>query len=91
MTENPTEETKTIQEIEKPAKKAVARAMKEEAVRKINEIGRNPNNVFRLVRKITIESTDVGGGKCMRGNDGPLYLNGKDIAKLWKAHISNYE
>ena len=61
----------------KAAKKAVARAMKEEAERKINELGRNPNNVFRLVRKIRIESTDVAGGRCMRGNDGTLYLNVK--------------
>ena len=62
--------------------------MKEEALRKINEIGRNPNNVFRLVRKIKIESTDVVGGRYMLGNDGPLYLNEKDRAKLWKAHMS---
>ena len=48
------------------------------AVRKINEIGRNPNNVFRLVKKMKIESTDVVGGRCMRGNDGSLYHNEMD-------------
>ena len=49
---NPTEETKNeYWRLKKAVKKAVARAMKEEAVRKINEIGRNPNNVFRLVTK----------------------------------------
>ena len=68
--------------------KAVARAMKEEEVRKINELGRNPNNVFRLVRKMKIESTDVVGGRCMQENDGNFYLNEKDRAKLWKAHMS---
>ena len=51
--------------IEKAAKKAVARAMKEEAERKINELGRNPNNVDRLVTKMKIESTDVVRGRCM--------------------------
>ena len=56
--------------------------MIEETVRKINEIGRNPNNVFRHARKIKIESTEVA-----RGNDGTLYLN-EDRAKLWKAHMS---
>ena len=35
-----------------------------------------------------IESTDVVGGMCMRGNEGTLYLNIKDRAKLWKAHES---
>ena len=51
MTNNPTDETQNeYRRYKKAAKKAVARAMKEEAVRKINEIGRNPN-VFRLVTK----------------------------------------
>ena len=30
--------------------------MKEYALKKINEKGRNPNNVFRVVRKMKIES-----------------------------------
>ena len=52
--------------------KSDARAMKGEAVRRINELGRNPNNVFKLVRKMRISSTDVAGGRCMRENDGKL-------------------
>ena len=39
--------------------------MNEEAVRKINELGRNPYNFFKLVRKMKIEGTDVVGGRCM--------------------------
>ena len=35
-----------------------------------------------------IESTDVVVGRCMRRNDGTLYLNEKDREKLWKAHMS---
>ena len=61
--------------------------MKEEAVRTINDLGRNPNNVYRLVRKIKMDCTDVVGGRCMRGNDGTLYPNEKVGAKIWKAHI----
>ena len=58
---NPTEETKNeCKRLKKTVWKAVARAMKEETVRRINKLGRNPN-VFRLVRKIEIESSDVGG------------------------------
>ena len=57
-------------------------------MRKINEIGRNPNNFYRPVKKMKIESTDVVGGRCRRGNDVTLYLNEKDRAKLWKAHMS---
>ena len=50
-----TEETKNeCRRLNKAVTKAVARAMKEETVRKINECGRNPNNVFRLVRKMKI-------------------------------------
>ena len=47
MTNNPTEEAKKeYRRLKKAAKKAFARALKEEVVRKINGIGRNPNNVF---------------------------------------------
>ena len=59
-------------------------------MRKINEIRRIPNNAFRLVKKMKIESTDVDGGKCMGGHDGTPYLNEKDRAKLWKAHIMKH-
>ena len=47
MTINLTEETKNAyRRLKKVAKKAVARDMKAEAVRKINELSRNPNYVF---------------------------------------------
>ena len=49
--------------------------MKEEAVININGIGRN-SNVFKLIGKMKIESTDVVGGRWMRENDGTLHLNG---------------
>ena len=52
---NLTEEAKNeYRRLKKAAKKAVARAMK-----KINELGRNHINVYRLVRKMKIERTDV--------------------------------
>ena len=35
-----------------------------------------------------IESTDVVGGRCMRGNDGTLFPNENDRAKLRKTHMS---
>ena len=55
MTNNPTEETQNeYRRLKKAAKRAVAMAMKEEAVRKINEIGRNPSHVFRFVKKVMI-------------------------------------
>ena len=37
----------------------------EGSVRKIDELGRNPNDVIRLVRKMKIKGTDVVGGRCM--------------------------
>ena len=62
--------------------------MKGETVRRINELGRNSNNVFRLVRKTKIESTDVVGGRCLLGNCGTFHLNERDRVKLWIAHMS---
>ena len=56
MAKNSTEETKNeYKRFKKNVTKAVARAMKDEAVRKINGLSGNPNNVFRLVRKIEDE------------------------------------
>ena len=50
MTKNQTEETQNEnRRLKKAAKKAVVRAMKEEAEGKINERGRYHNNVLRLV------------------------------------------
>ena len=54
---------------------------------KINEFGRNPKNIFRLVRKMKIENSDVIGGRCMRENDGTLCLCEKVRTNLWKAHM----
>ena len=52
---NPTEETQDeYRRLKKAVKKAVARAMKEEAVRKINELGRDPDNVFILIKIMKI-------------------------------------
>ena len=62
--------------------------MKDEAVRKNNELGRNTNKVFRLIRKIKLESTDLAGGRCVRENDGTLHLSERETAKIWKVHMS---
>ena len=61
--------------------------MKVDALRNINDLGRN-SNVFRLVRKMKIGNTDIVGGKCMQGNNETLYFNQKDRPKRWKAHMS---
>ena len=47
----------------KAAKKAVAGAMKEETVKKIDS-GRNPNNVLRFVRKMKKVLILLEGGVC---------------------------
>ena len=69
------------------AKEAVARDMKEDAQKKINQLGRNPSNVFRVVRKMKIEKTDLVGGKCERGSVRTHYIIEKDTAKLCKELI----
>ena len=40
-------------------RKTVARAIKEERLKNINESGRYPNNVSRLVRRMKTEIADV--------------------------------
>ena len=62
--------------------------MKQEAVGTINEIGRNANNVFSLVRKMKIKCTDIANGRCKWKNDGILDLNEKDGAKHWTAYMT---
>ena len=57
-------------------------------VRRIKQLSKNPDYVFRLVRKMKVECTDVVGGRCMRGNDVTLFINEMDRAKLWKARKS---
>ena len=64
--------------MKKTVKKAVPRARNKEAVRKINELGRHPNNVFRLVRNEFV----VVGGRCMRRNYGTFYLDDMERANL---------
>ena len=56
-------------------------------MRKINELGKDQINVFRLVRKMKIESTHIVGGRCMPGNDGTLHLIENGSAKDRKAHM----
>ena len=80
MPNNAVKKSMSKEALNKAAKKAVARAMIEEPVKKINELGKNPNNVFRFGRKIKIESIDDAGGRCMRGNDGTLYPKEKHRA-----------
>ena len=76
--------------LKKSAKKAIARDMKDEAVRKSNELGRNHNYVFRLVRKMRMECTDIVGGRCMRENDGTLYFYEKR-KNFISAYVRNNE
>ena len=86
MKKNQIEKAKNeYRRLKEAAKTAIGKAMKE--VREINELGRNPNNVLSLVKEMKIESTDVVRGRCMRGNDGILYLNENGRANLLKAHM----
>ena len=44
--------------------------------------------MFSDLSENVMESTDVVGGGCMKGNDGTLCLGEKDRATLWKTHMS---
>ena len=69
-------------------KRAVARDMNEEAVRKFIELVKNPNNVFRVVGK----NDDGKYIFCLQEStceEMLEHINEKDRAKLCKEHISN--
>ena len=44
----------------------VAWAMKDEAEKEIENLGRNPNNIFKFVKSKQKVGKDVAGGQCMR-------------------------
>ena len=43
--------------------------------------------MFSDLSKKKIESADVVGGRCMRGNDEALYLNEKDMRTCTYVHV----
>ena len=54
------------------AKKTVLKAMRENAEEMLAELQNCQNWMFRLVKRLKIDSKEVEGGRCMRGSDRKL-------------------
>ena len=88
MCKNRTEENKArYVRMRNRAKRAVAKAMKEEAVQELKELDKSPNEVFKFVKSMKKDGKDVEGGRCMRGSDGRLSFSEKDRGRVWKEHM----
>ena len=58
----------------KKAKRAFAEAMKEEAVKEMDEIRNDKNVVFRRIRMGKKKTTDLAGNNCIKSKMGGFYL-----------------
>ena len=68
-------------------KKAIAKAMKQEAEEEMSVLFTKPNDVFKFVNFMRKEGKDIEGGGCMKDKDGKLIVSEKDRGKLWKEHM----
>ena len=68
------------------AKKAVSKAMRENAEETVTELN-CPNGVFRSVKGFKTDNKEVEGGRCMRGSDGKLHFSDKERGKVWKDYM----
>ena len=55
------------------AKKAVSKAMREEAEETHTELQYCQNGMLRLVKGLKTDSKEVEGGRCIRGSDEMLF------------------
>ena len=81
MCQNSTEENKRRYKSMK-AKKAVSKAMREEAEEAFSELENYPNGMLRPVKGLKTDSEEVEGGRCMRGSDGKLCFSVKEKGKV---------
>ena len=66
MCQNNTEENKgRYESMKNEAKKAVSKAMLEEAEVALSELKCCPNGMFRLVKGLMSDSKEVEGGRCV--------------------------
>ena len=77
----------TYKALKNKAKKIVASAMKKEAEREIDNLSRNPNNIFKFLKRMRKDGKDVEGGQCIRDERGKLGLSAIDRKRIWKEHM----
>ena len=68
-------------------KKAIAKAMRQEAEEQMNVLCSKPNDVFKFVKFMRKEGRDIDGGGCRKDKDERLVVSEKDRRKQWKEHM----
>ena len=71
----------------KKAKRAVAEAMKNEAVKEMEEIRNYRNVVFRRIRMMKEEANDLAGNNCIKDENGKLVFAKNGRKRGWKDHM----
>ena len=67
-------------------KKVIAKAMKTEAEKEVEELREKPNKIFKFVKFMKRDGKDVGGGKWIKGRDERIGFSQEDRCKIWKEH-----
>ena len=63
-------------------KKVIAKAMKTEAEKEMEEIREKPNKIFKFVKFMNWDGKDVEGGKWIKGRDGGIAFSQEDRRKI---------
>ena len=71
----------------KKAKRAVAEAMKNEAVKEMEEIRNDRNVVFRRMRMMKKEANDLAGNDCIKDENGKILFAEGGRKRAWKEHM----
>ena len=73
--------------IRNQTKKVIAKAMKTEAGKEMEELCEKPNKIFKFVKFMKRDGKDVEGGKWIKGRDGRIGFSQEDRCKIWKEHM----
>ena len=72
---------------EKEAKKAVAREMRREAEKEVDDMKSNRKKIFKKLRIMKIDSCDIRGDNCLKTRVGKIVTRVDDRIKVWKEHM----
>ena len=71
----------------KKAKRAVAEARRNEAVKEMEEIRNDRNVVFRRMRMMKKEANDLAGNNCIKDENGKIVFGEDGRKRVWKEHM----
>ena len=71
----------------KKAKRAVAEAMKNEAVKEMEEIRNDRNVVFRRMKMMKEKANDLAGNNCIEDKNGKIVFAEDGRKRVWKEHM----